>query len=330
MLFISCPAAIELDLSFTTPKGAVIPMEDQNWWDLNYTSRDGLRLYGRHYPSPFPERTPLLCLAGLTRNSNDFHTLATYVSAYASLQRDVYTLDYRGRGQSEYDNNWRNYTPLVEARDVLDFLTLKQLHRVSIFGTSRGGLIAMLLGALRPTVLASLILNDIGPRIERQGLLRIRTYVGRTPHPNDWEEAGKIISDLNGKYFPNIDRDTWIEIAHSWYNEQNGLPEPSYDPNLSYGLSMINLSSPIPEMWPQFRSITRFPAMVIRGGNSDLLSLETVKQMQVIHKQLRVHIVVDEGHAPLLRDEDSVKAVDQFLLDTSPMEDRLQIAHDAA
>ena len=62
-------------------------------------------------------------------------------------------------------------------------MTMKGLDRAAIIGTSRGGLITMLMGVLRPNAMGAAVLNDIGPVIEREGLARIVAYVGRVPLP---------------------------------------------------------------------------------------------------------------------------------------------------
>jgi len=92
----------------------------QTWRDIYFSARDGLRLYARHYPAPGSSRQPVLCLAGLSRNGRDFHHLAS-VLASGEAPRDVYTLDSRGRGLSEHDRDWRNYSVLAELNDALDF-----------------------------------------------------------------------------------------------------------------------------------------------------------------------------------------------------------------
>ena len=95
----------------------------QTWNDIHFSARDGLRLYARHYPVTGSTRRPVLCLAGLTRNSRDFHDLATALARPDDSGRDVYALDCRGRGHSEHDRDWNNYSLLVELNDVLDFMT---------------------------------------------------------------------------------------------------------------------------------------------------------------------------------------------------------------
>ena len=149
------------------------------WNEITFSSQDGLTLYARHYPAQASQASgtqapawPLLCLAGLTRNSKDFHNLAVHLSRRSKITRDVYCLDYRGRGRSDHDKDWRNYSPYIEMLDALDFMTIAELHHTAIFGTSRGGIIAMLMGVARPGAISAVILNDIGPVIESREIGR--------------------------------------------------------------------------------------------------------------------------------------------------------------
>ena len=129
--------------------------------------------------------------------------------------RDVYALDYRGRGRSQNDPDWKNYSVLVELNDVLDFMTMKGLDRAAVIGTSRGGLIAMLMAVLRPNAMGAVVLNDIGPVIEREGLARIVAYVGRVPLPADWEEATELVTEMNRRQFTAVPAEQWAEFARA-------------------------------------------------------------------------------------------------------------------
>jgi pimeloyl-ACP methyl ester carboxylesterase len=283
----------------------------QSWIDIHYTSRDGLRLYARHYPVPGSLRRPVVCLAGLTRNSRDFHDLATALSRPDETGRDVYCLDYRGRGRSQHDRNWKNYSVLVELNDALDFMAMKGLDRAAVIGTSRGGLIAMLMGVLRPGALGAVVLNDIGPVIEREGLARIVAYVGRVPLPANWQEATELIYEMNRRQFTAVPADQWEEIARQLFNDDNGLPSPSYDPMLAKAISVMD--GPTPELWPQFAALSHVPVLAIRGENSDILSGKTLAEMQARHPRLAAFTVRGQGHAPLLKDAASIGTVATFL-----------------
>ena len=151
--------------------------------DIYYTSRDGLRLHARRYPASGGtgrHARPALCLPGLTRNGRDFHDLAVALSKRSHTPRTVYTIDYRGRGLSDFDPDWRNYALQTEMLDVIDFITLRGLHDAALIGTSRGGLITMLLASTQPTAIGAAVLNDIGPVIEHEGCL-----LYTSPSPRD-------------------------------------------------------------------------------------------------------------------------------------------------
>jgi pimeloyl-ACP methyl ester carboxylesterase len=286
----------------------------QSWIDIHFTSRDGLRLYARHYPVPGSLRRPVVCLAGLTRNSRDFHDLAAALARRDETGRDVYCLDYRGRGRSQHDPNWKNYSVLVELNDTLDFMAMKGLDRAAIIGTSRGGLIAMLMAVLRPGAMGAVVLNDIGPVIEREGLARIVAYVGRVPLPANWQEATELTHEMNRRQFTAVPADQWEEIARQLFNDDNGLPSPSYDPKLAKALSVMD--GPTPELWPQFAALSHVPVLAIRGENSDILSAKTLAEMQARHPRLAAFTVRGQGHAPLLKDASSIGTIATFLART--------------
>lgn len=281
--------------------------------EIRFTARDGLRLYGRHYPAARPATglRPVVCLPGLTRNGRDFDAFARGLSANAGTPRDVYTVDYRGRGHSEWDSDWKNYAVPIEMLDVIDFMTHEGLNDAAIVGTSRGGLIAMVLAAAQPRLMGSCVLNDIGPVIERKGLTRISAYVGRMPLPRTWAEATQLVADMSRKAFPAVRSTEWEHVARQWFNERNGRPAPGYDPKLSNAMSVLD--KPAPALWPQFEALKRVPLMVVRGETSDILSVETMQDMQRRHSRCTTHTVKGEGHAPLLRDAASIQAVRDFL-----------------
>ena len=284
----------------------------QGFKDIYFTARDGLRLYARHYPARIEnDRRPVLCLAGLTRNSRDFDHIARALSSGQRASRDVYTLDIRGRGVSEPDPDWKNYAVPIEMQDVIDFMTLMELQGAGLIGTSRGGLIAMILAAAQPARIGAVVLNDIGPVIETDGLVRIAGYVGRVPLPKTWAEAGRVIRDLNKRDFPLLSEAEAEAFARQLFNERNGRPAPGYDKKLAKCLSVLD--GPMPALWPQFEALKRVPVMVVRGENSDLLSTATVDEMRRRHPALFASVTVpNEGHAPLLKDAPTVEAILQF------------------
>ncbi|MBZ0217798.1 MAG: alpha/beta hydrolase [Fimbriimonadaceae bacterium] len=283
------------------------------WRDIYFTARDGLRLHARDYGSRLYKTTPVLCLPGLTRNSKDFHALACHLSAHPDKPRRVVALDYRGRGLSAYDPDWENYTPQVEVRDVLDLLPACGLTHVSVFGTSRGGILAMLMAVMRPATLASVVLNDVGPVLGAEGLARIKGYVGKVPPVRDWQDAANLVAGMNRHHFTDENDETWMRFARRTFKEKDGVISPDYDLHLAKQLAKLNLSVTLPTMWPQFDALSHIPTMAIRGANSDLLEPETLEQMAEHHTNLDIMEVDGAGHAPLLEDAPTLKRIAAFL-----------------
>ncbi len=252
----------------------------------------------------------------MTRNGRDFHDLAVALSTHATHPRPVYCLDLRGRGRSEWDKDWRNYSPYVELLDVASFLTLRGLSDVAFLGTSRGGIITMMLAVMQPSAIGCAVLNDIGPAIETAGLARIMGYAGKIPLPRDWDEAMNIVRDINVRQFTAMDTSAWMKFTRQLFNEVDGRPAPAYDPNVGAALSEVDIAKPVPSMWEHFESLFQVPVMVLRGENSDLLSAATVQEMQARHPALTSVVIRNEGHAPLLLDRFSQRVIDDFLVRT--------------
>lgn len=284
--------------------------------EIRFTTRDGLTLYARRYSAAHgPSRLrPVLCLPGLTRNSRDFHEFALALSSASDGARDVYSIDFRGRGLSDFDQNWKNYAVPIEMLDVLDFIAREELSGCGIVGTSRGGLVAMVMAAAQPTTLGPVVMNDIGPVIEWKGLARISAYAGRIPLPGSWREAAKLVRDMNARAFPAIPEEDWEPIARQWFNERSGVPAPGYDNEISRSLSVLD--GPMPALWAQFEAMKHVPLLVLRGENSDILSEETMAEMVRRHPNARGVTVPGQGHAPMLRDHFTLDAIKGFFAAT--------------
>jgi pimeloyl-ACP methyl ester carboxylesterase len=280
--------------------------------EIRVTVRDGLRLYARHYAAVGSRLNPVLCLPGLTRNSRDFHALATALSDPATgAPRAVYTLDLRGRGLSDYDPDPKNYAVPVEAQDVLEVMEALGIAGAGVVGTSRGGLIAMVVASMKPEALGPVVLNDIGPVLERAGLERIAGYVGKATTPRNWAEAAAAVRAIDQQQFPAVPEIAWEAIARQRFNEIDGHPAPGYDGAI--GRSITLPEGPLPTLWPQFEALKPIPVMVVRGALTDLLSDQTVAEMARRHPGLAVTTVPDEGHAPLLQDGPTIAAIARFL-----------------
>ena len=261
---------------------------------------DGLRLHARCYGRGSLPGLPAICLPGLARTAADFETLAIALSGHADQPRRVIALDYRGRGQSDYDRNPANYAFNVELADVLAAATALDALPAVFIGTSRGGILAMLLAALRPTAIAGVVLNDIGPVIEPKGLMRIKGYVGKLPEPRSFDEGAEILRRLFDAQFPKLTDEDWMAASLRTFKEEKGRLVPTYDVRLAKTLEGIDFERPLPPLWAAFDALAHVPLMVVRGANSDLLSPATVEAMRARRDNMDTIEVPDQGHAPLL------------------------------
>lgn len=275
--------------------------------DVFLSALDGLRLHVRHY-GPSGGGTPVVCLPGLARTAADFETLAHALVAADRTQR-ILALDYRGRGLSAYDRNPANYSLPVELADVLAVLTALDAMPAAFIGTSRGGILTMLIAALRPTAIAGAVLNDIGPIIEPKGLMRIKGYVGKLPEPANYEDAAEILRRLFDAQFPKVDKKGWLAAAQRAYKQQNGRLIANYDPALAKTLAGLAPGMTLPTLWNEFDALAQTPLLLIRGSLSDILSPETAADMKSRQSSMEYLEVADEGHAPLLADNQTIARI---------------------
>ncbi|PDT85348.1 alpha/beta hydrolase [Sinorhizobium sp. BJ1] len=277
--------------------------EEQVFREHYFHARDGLRLYGRRYGSDGigrDEKTPIVCLPGLTRNSRDFHRLAAFLASPDGGAYPVVTLDYRGRGQSERDSDKSRYAIAVEAGDVIAACAHFGMSKATFIGTSRGGLILHHLIMSAPALIARVVLNDIGPVIEIDGLLRIRDYLNDPASPSNWAEAPSFLQRVHGADFPTLRPQDWREMAEAIYRDEGGVPIADFDPEIAAQLQGLTSEAVLPSLWPQFEAFAGVPMMVVRGEYSRLLSESSVREMARRHPGLVAVTAPGQGHAPLL------------------------------
>jgi pimeloyl-ACP methyl ester carboxylesterase len=278
--------------------------------DVWFTAADGTRLYARD-EGPRNGLTPLLCLAGLTRNSRDFDPV---FERYATTRR-VIAMDFRGRGRSARAADPLTYRVDVELQDTIALLQSLQVEKVALLGTSRGGIVGMLMAAYAKSFLAGLMLNDIGCALQTDGLQRIKDYVGKPKFYKIWDDVARSIAD-GARGFSNLTHADWLVMVKRIYIETEAGIGPSHDPALAETLPSDDdiRTGKVGELWSILPALADVPFALMRGAGSDLLTVETVERMTREAPALEVTTIPDRGHVPFLDEAASVTAIDKWLL----------------
>lgn len=273
-----------------------------------FESADGLRLFARVYPGPAAAAPTVVCLHGLMRTGRDFEDLAAHLAARAR----VIVPDMRGRGFSARDPNFNNYQIPVYLADLTRLLTGLGSGRATFIGTSMGGLMAMVLAARQPDAVTGIVLNDVGPEVDKSGLERIRGYAGKAPPVRDWAQAVAVVRMVYGPALPGLDEARFEKLARASYRaDAQGVPQPDADPLIAEPLK--DTSRAAPDLWPLWGAIAKVPMLAIRGALSDILSAATLARMQREKPDLGTLTVANRGHVPLLDEPECVAAIDEFL-----------------
>jgi pimeloyl-ACP methyl ester carboxylesterase len=277
------------------------------------SAQDGLRLHVRDYGLRTTPGLPVVCLPGLARTVADFDALAPALANTGRPTRRVIAIDSRGRGQSEYDSNPENYNLAVELGDVATVLTALGIGEAVFVGSSRGGLLTMLMAVAHPTAIAGVVLHDIGPVIEPKGLARLKSYIGKLPQPRNFTEGSEILRRLFDAQFPKLSAEQWLAAAQRTWRQEDGELVPTYDVRLANTLAEVDIERPLPAMWNEFDALSRVPLLVIHGENSDILSATTVETMIARHPGLDLIEVADQGHVPVLAGDDLLHRIGEFV-----------------
>lgn len=266
-----------------------------------FTANDGARLAYADEGAGLP----VLCLAGLTRNMGDFDYLAPHLSGVRLIR-----MDYRGRARSDWTGA-ATYTVPQEAKDALALLDHLGIARAAVLGTSRGGLVGMLLAAVARDRLLGLCLNDVGPVIEQAGLDRIFDYVGRDPAARTHHAlAARLPEAMTG--FADVPEGRWLADAQRHYEETPDGLRIRYDPALREAF-LAAFQGESPDLWTLWEATAGLPVALIRGANSDLLSPGVAAEMLRRRPDAIVATVPDRAHVPWLDEPESLAAINAWL-----------------
>ena len=278
--------------------------------DGYYQSSDGLRLFYRDFHSQSEnDLDPVICLPGLTRNSRDFEDLASLLSK----RRRVITTDLRGRGRSEHDPDRNNYHPAQYVADIWILLEQLGMPKVAVVGTSLGGLMIMGMAHARSSAISAAVMNDIGPEIDPVGVARVVAGAGTLLPVASWDEAVEQVSKFYAHAFPDWSQSKWRKFTHTTYQQtKDGGFDIRLDRNIGVA-AREGVSGPAHDPWQLFDALLSTPLLVIRGGDSDILSAATLEKMQQRKTDLMTVIVPNRGHAPNLDEPEAIDAIEKFL-----------------
>ena len=269
----------------------------------NFQTTDGLTLY---YSDDGGDNPAVLCLAGLTRNSRDFDYLDGNLPGARLIK-----MDYRGRGRSDWADDPKTYNVRREAKDAIELMDHLGLNKCAILGTSRGGLIAMMLGFMCLDRISGVAMNDIGPELETKGLEVIMGYIGRQPIWKTYTVAASVRAGIMPG-FHNVPESRWRqEVENQTYQTADGLVN-AYDPRLREAVEATSLE-PTVDLWPFFKVFSDVPVALLRGENSDLLTSETFQKMQTALPQALAVTVKDRAHIPFLDEPESLDCLTKWV-----------------
>jgi pimeloyl-ACP methyl ester carboxylesterase len=247
----------------------------------------------------------VLCVHGLTRNGRDFDDLA----AALSRRFRVVCPDVVGRGRSEWLSHPADYGYPLYLSDMTALIARLDVEEINLVGTSMGGLIGMMLAAQKGTPIRRLVVNDIGPLIARDGLLRIATYVGADPVFADLAALEAYLREVSAS-FGKLSDAQWRHLAeHGARRRPDGTLGRAYDPAIAEAFKTVKDDI---DLWPVWDAI-KAPTLVLRGAESDLLRSADAVAMTQRGPRAQLIEFPGIGHAPALMAQDQIAAIEDFL-----------------
>ena len=265
----------------------------------------------------------MVCVHGLSRQGRDFDVLAQALVERSKTPLRVVCPDVVGRGKSDFLTDPQGYQLPTYVADMLQLLVQLKPATLDWVGTSMGGLIGMLLCAYAPSVGASvrrLVLNDVGPVIQWQALQRIGQYLGKSGQFATVQQAADAMWAISSSFGPHTPAQ-WLALSQPMLKPLAGVQSPGawtlhYDPAIALPFgAMTEQQAQEGEalLWQAYDAISA-QTLLLRGAQSDLLSVATAQQMTQRGPKAQLVEFAGVGHAPTLIAPDQVDAVTQFVL----------------
>ncbi|MGQ5523123.1 alpha/beta fold hydrolase [Chitinimonas sp. PSY-7] len=258
----------------------------------------------REWGDPCNSRV-LLCVHGLTRNGRDFEVLAK------EMARDfrVVAPDVIGRGESDWLRDPMGYQLPLYVQDILVLIARLNVTQLYWFGTSMGGLIGMLLAAMPGSPIRKLLLNDVGPVLSSVALARIGEYVGKAPPFPTREAAEAYIRAVSAPFGLHSDAE-WAFLTDVMLKADGAGWCLNYDNGIAAPFRQT-INGQDMDLWSYYDRIV-CPVLLIRGNQSDLLSVEVACAMSERGPRAKWLDFDGVGHAPTFQHADQISVAADF------------------
>src|SRR5262245_45011362 len=241
-----------------------------------------------HYTECGPPSAPaIIFLHGITGHARTWDDEA---QALASDRR-VIALDQRGHGDSDPAPDG-DYTLTALAGDLAAFADAVNLERFDLVGLSLGGRVAIAYTAAHSDRVSRMIVVDIGPDIAPAGRARVGAGMAQAPERfTTVDEAFALVRAANPRYTEARLRE---RVRHGLKLLDDGGFAWKYDRALREAVREGRWRDTV-DRWPLWTSV-RCPTLLVRGAESDILSVETAKRMIETQPQARLVEVEGAGH----------------------------------
>lgn len=268
----------------------------------------------------------LLCVHGLSRQGRDFDVLARSLAGHYQ----VICPDVVGRGHSDWLADPKGYQVFSYVADMVALvqqlrqeLGASQPLELDWVGTSMGGLIGLGFSSLPPDAsgarLRRFVLNDVGPRLRHDAIVRIGDYLGKPLRFTSEQEAADYLWGISTGFGPHTP-DQWLALSRPLLRpaEGGGLVL-HYDPAIAEPFRSVTpeqTAAGAQALWQVYDGLAHIPceALLLRGADSDLLDRETAIEMTQRGPRARLVEFAGVGHAPTLIASDQVDVIRGFLL----------------
>jgi pimeloyl-ACP methyl ester carboxylesterase len=223
----------------------------------------------------------LVLVHGGAQNAHTWDTVAL------ALDRPLVAVDLPGHGHSDRRED-RDYWPVRNAEAVATVVERLAPEAEAVVGMSLGGLTAIRLAALRPSLVRRLVVVDVSPGVNRDKAAPIAAFVdGPTTFPSLDDLLERTVAYNPGRSVSSLRRG----ILHNARQLPDGTWQWRYDrlrpPGDAYGFGGL---------WDDLAAVEA-PTMLVLGSLSGVVSPDDVAEFSRRRPGARIETVEGAGHS---------------------------------